>query len=127
MNSSQNDTESVAGVSLNKLIDIALSKKRLSIPISDEEVAIAETTIDEQNCELPEALRDPLSFLHKKRSSTPKIPSSNLRQYGDDLGQELAKVAREGGDISDEVRASMDRDRTLAEQESRQETDGTTQ
>ncbi len=119
MNSEKRPNRSLNGVDSDDLVASILREKGVTIPTSDEEVAQAESEIDEDSVELPASLRDPKTFLSRKVSPEPlRFPRS--RQPIAEFSQELARVAREEGEISQDIKNAMRRDRLKAEDRSRE-------
>lgn len=110
----ERNSDTIAGVAVDDLLDTILRQKGLTIPTTPDEVALAEAEIDEENVHLPESLQNPLAFLHKERQSN-LLHFSQPQQGNDEFREELARVARDGGEISEEIADRMRRDRLEAE------------
>lgn len=114
MSESEKD-ETFAGFEFDDLLAATLRKKGLMIPVSVQEVEKAEAEIDEQTVRLPESLEDPFTFLNRPRRSN-VLRFRRASEPNDGFQEELARVAREGSEISDEVADRMRRDRQEAEE-----------
>jgi|SRR5579883_1320989 len=85
------------------------------VPQTPEEVARAEADFDEESVELPDSLRDPLSIL--KRKNAPRTEPRRSPHIDQSAVDSLACAARNGGDVSLDVEAAMNKDEEDAEGE----------
>jgi hypothetical protein len=100
-------------VNLAELVQRVLLKKGLSLPVTEEEVAAAEDDLAKDNVKLPSSLSEPPDFLSPPRGIRARI-ASQVREPTD-FEQEMARAAREGGQITPELEEKMRRDRIAAE------------
>lgn len=100
---------------LDRLVYESLCSEGKFVPQSPDEVAEAEAALDESAVELPASLRDPLAILKAKRPAWSVIRPVPL----DDVSavENLSCAARNGGELSPEVKAAMDEDEIAADQE----------
>lgn len=98
-----------------RLVYEALCREGKFVPQSPQDVAEAETTLDESAVELPASLRDPLAILKSTR------PTWNVLRPPPPVDvsvvENLSCAARNGGEISPEVERAMDEDEEAADQE----------
>ncbi len=103
-------------VNLGELVQSALLKKGLRLPVTEEEVAAAEEELAKNDVKLPAELAETPDLL----SPPPPVRPRSLTHIGEppDLEQEMARAAREGGQITPETEEKMRLDRLAAESES---------
>lgn len=85
------------------------------IPTTEEDVAFAEAMLSREVVELPEELKDPYPILESIDADCPPIPAAPVPRDAQ-VEENLARAAREGGDIQPEIEQQMRRDRQAAEQ-----------
>lgn len=105
--------KSKGSTSLGKLIHAALGEQGLNLPETADEIARAEEELAVSPPKLPVRLQDPMGFL-APRPAQRLIPPARPLPVSD-VESDLARAAREGGDISTEVEAKMRADRLRAE------------
>ena len=102
---------------LSPFLMAALKSSDLALPETEEEIAAAEEDIGVVDS-LPESLRDPWGFLKPKSEWKPT--HATLRPVpSEEIEAELARAARDGGELSVEVEEKMRLDRAKAEAEAR--------
>jgi hypothetical protein len=88
-----------------------------SIPLSEDEVARAEKEQEKNPVELPKGMEDPTRLLEKIKTSPPVVTNSpSVPKFTE---ENLARAAREGGEITPDVEERMRQDRKEAEDQSR--------
>ena len=103
-------------VNLGDLVQSALLKKGLRLPVSEEEVAAAEDEVAKGDVRLPPSVADPPDFLTPPRPLKPRF--ARHAREPTELEEEMARAAREGGEITPDIEEKMRRDRLEAEAES---------
>jgi hypothetical protein len=102
---------------LTALVNQALRSKGLALPENEDEVAAAERRIaNEAPAPLPARLQSPWGFLTAKGRELPSRPPVGP-SVNDGFEQELARAARSGSKLTDEVQERMRQDRRAAESE----------
>lgn len=99
---------------LERKIYATLRAKGLIIPITAEEVLDAEALMKGNMIELPEELRDPEVILNRSKQKL-SIKFSPLSSSNKETEENLARAAREDGNISPEIEERMRKDREAAE------------
>lgn len=99
----------------DRLIYEAFCEKGAFVPQTPEQVARAEAEFDEESVELPNSLRDPLSIL--KRKNAPRTEPRRSPHIDQSAVDNLACAARNGGEVSPDVEAAMNKDEEDAEGE----------
>ncbi len=102
---------------LSALLDSVLRSSGRTIPVSEDEVRLAEVEVAALNLELPEQLADPYRLLSEDLPRS--MPTATVINEDPTITQELARAAREGSVIPPSVEAAMQRDREAAERASR--------
>lgn len=92
----------------DRLIYEAFCANGAFVPQTPEEVARAEADFDEESVELPDSLRDPLAIL--KRQNAPRAEPKRSPHIDQSAVDNLACAARNGGDVSPDVEAAMNKD-----------------
>jgi len=105
-----------AQVNLGDLVQRAFLKKGLCLPVTEEEVAAAEQELGKAPVRLPASLAEPPDFLSPPRPLKPRFPS--YVREPTELEDEMARAAREGGEITPDLEEKMRRDRLDAESKS---------
>ena len=98
---------------LNRLVFQALERDGSLIPTTPQAVARAEAELDDEDIELPASLADFDSALHL--ASQKHLMDCTPLQIPTGTEENLARAAREGGNVSPEVEAQMRADRAAAE------------
>lgn len=99
---------------MSRELDSALRILGLGMPRTVEEVAAAEKELEKERITLPCSLLDSQAVLTRRPSRV--LPIRPHQNEGDDAArQNLARAAREGGDIPPEIEERMRRDRKKAE------------
>ena len=113
------DILGMADEDFDRLIHMTLRMRGLLMPISIEDVAQAEAEIESNDIQLPESLRDPLSFLNSSRQkeNVLRFPRPEEGSVEQEVTESLARAAREGGDIPAEIQERMRKDRQDAERD----------
>ena len=94
----------------------ALLQKGWVLPQSEEEVRLAEAEIEEMRDELPAELVSHFSLFNRtKRLLKNRHQLSSTAE--DDIGEHLARAARDGGEVPPEIEQRMRQDRERAEEE----------
>lgn len=83
------------------------------VPQSEQDVLRAEAQLAEHPVELPADLADPAAARRRAESA----PRPLRLGHGGDIERDLARAARQGGDIPPEIEQIMRRDRLSAERE----------
>jgi hypothetical protein len=99
----------------DRLIYEAFCVKMAFVPQTPEEVARAEADCDEESVELPDSLRDPRALLGRKNA--PRSAPRRSPHVDQSAVDNLACAARNGGDVSPDVEAAMNKDEEDAEGE----------
>lgn len=105
-----------AQVNLGDLVQRALRKKWLCLPVTEEDVAVAEQELAKHPVTLPASLAEPPDFLSPPRPVKPRF-ASYVREPTE-LEDEMARAAREGREITPDLEEKMRRDRLEAESKS---------
>lgn len=111
-NNSKDDCENTKD--LERKIYATLRAKGLIIPITAQEVLDAETLMKGNMVEIPKELRDPEVILNRAKQKL-SIKSSPLFSSNKEVEENLARAAREDGNISPEIDDRMRKDREAAE------------
>ena len=102
-------------VELQSLIYRFLCATGRIVPQTEDDVAHAEATVDEDRVELPQSLlRPPVRPPSHDVAKATGLPMGSLTP----MGENLARAARSGKDIPPEVLRRMKKDRERAERES---------
>jgi hypothetical protein len=102
---------------LEEQLNAVMRALGLQIPTTDDEVRHAEIELAASGAELPAALRDP-SFLYRKLDCDAALDAVQAEfSANDQTVSNLARAAREGGDISETVETAMRRDRQQSERQ----------
>jgi len=102
---------------LEEQLNAVMRTLGLQIPTTDVEVRQAEIELAASSAELPAALRDP-SFLYRKLDCDTASDSIEADfSANDQTVSNLARAAREGGNISETVETAMRRDRQQSERQ----------
>ena len=105
---------------LERKIYATLRSKGLIIPITAQEVLDAEAMMKGNMIELPEELRDPEVILNRSKQKL-SIKFSPLSSSNKEMEENLARAAREDGNISPEIEERMRKDREVAEKKHKNE------
>ena len=105
---------------LERKIYATLRSKGLIIPITAQEVLDAEAMMKGNMIELPEELRDPEVILNRSKQKL-SIKFSPLSSSNKEMEENLARAAREDGNISPEIEERMKKDREVAEKKHKNE------
>ena len=109
---------------LEKELFEALKRFGWTIPQTEREVEKAEEEIERNLVTLPNSLRDPSKLLDKLHN--PSQPLTHRSSLTDSTTMEqLARAAREGGEITPEVEERMRHDRKAAEEKKQNGSQGT--
>jgi hypothetical protein len=92
------------------LVFEAFKRSGAFLPQTPEEVAAAETEMEEARIELPLSLRDPMAILKKAVRSTVVLPFPNRPAVDPEAVENMACAAKHGSDIPPEVLARMEAD-----------------
>jgi hypothetical protein len=96
----------------------ALRAQGFLIPVSEAEVEQVELEMARDDVEMPAVLQDPHFLEHAvERHAEAFKPNVDVVGGFDGAAENLARAAREGGTISPEVDAQMQRDRERAERQ----------
>lgn len=95
-------------------LDAALRILGYGMPKTEAEVAAAEAWLSGQEMILPESIRDSSAIL--RRGGGPSLPLRPINQDGTTCVN-LARAAREGGTINEDIEARMRADREEAERD----------
>jgi len=99
---------------LDPVIYAWLKKTGHVIPTTLEDVLRVEIALDEQSRALPEELADPEPLLQRLDQQVESKPLRIVPLFSPDQGvveKALARAARQGGEIPDEIEERMRRDR----------------
>lgn len=110
-------TKNKISTNLGHLIHSALGGSRLRLPETDDEVASAESDLAASPSALPARLQDPMGFLNAP--ATGRVIARARDASSGEVEADLARAAREGGQVSSEVDAKMRADRLKAEADAR--------
>lgn len=105
--------KSAMQISLGDLLYAALLKKGLRLPFTADEVAAAERDLAEHGVTLPSSLAEPPDF-HSPPRPIKLVADKSLGRPAD-LEEDMARAAREGGEITEDVEEKMKQDRLAAE------------
>jgi hypothetical protein len=105
-----------AQVNLGDLVHRALVKKGLCLPVTEGEVAAAEQDLAKHPMKLPASLAELPDFLSPSRPLRPRF--AGFVREPTELEDEMARAAREGGEITPDLEEKMRRDRLEAESKS---------
>jgi len=94
-----------------------LARLGWGIPLSEEEVAKAEGELEKSPVDIPIGLEDPSRLLKKIDSN--QLVTKSLGHTDPGTVDNLARAAREGGEIPPDVEERMKHDRDLAESKNR--------
>ena len=104
-------SESLTAV--EKEVFAALRRLGWTMPVTTTEVERAEQELEQHPVTLPDSLRNPDSVF--QRLHNPEPANNGDTSSLNDCEQNLARAAREGGNISPETEQQMQRDRDTAE------------
>jgi hypothetical protein len=107
------------GSSLTRLVSDALKARKLTLPETEDEIAAAEAEIADQKEPLPPALQNPWGFLDANARLKLRAPESPPTD--EEVERELARAARAGGTLTEEVLERMRRDRAAAEAKAKED------
>lgn len=99
---------------IERKIYATLRAKGLIIPITAQEVLDAEAIMKDNMVELPKELRDPDVILNRAKQKL-SIKFTPLSSSNKEIEENLARAAREDGNISPEIENRMRKDREAAE------------
>lgn len=105
--------------SLTRLVADALKSRKLTLPETEEEIAAAEAEIADQKEPLPPALQNPWGFLDA--NARLKLRALERPPTDEEVERELARAARAGGTLTEEVLERMRRDRVAAEAKAKED------
>ncbi|MGH1362751.1 MAG: hypothetical protein ACRBF0_04285 [Calditrichia bacterium] len=105
-------------ISEKKLYEL-FQNENLVFPKNKEEVAKAERRMEEKKYTLPTDLQEPTKLLRLLRNNTRQDKCLKSETTPNpEVEENMARAAREGGNISPEIEAIMQRDRAKAESKS---------
>ena len=99
------------------IIEQALRSTGCLLPENEDDVRRSESRIDIEKVSLPNLLRDPVATLARGKYVLKNGLSSDLSPENstpNKIQQDLRRAARNGGSISDEIQARMQKDRAAA-------------
>ena len=103
---------------VNNLGDKTVHKHLKSLgyvfPQNKEDFEKLEQEVSETKISKPESFKDPLKFIGRKLKKY-----QQQEQSSETYEQNLAQAAREGNEISDEVKKQMDKDKKISKQKIR--------
>ncbi len=109
---------------VEKALDSTLRDQALLFPRTTDDVANIEAEVDLEDVPTPNSNRF-RQFLRKRTSSKLVRLENKNPILENDIGENLAMAARNGGDIPKDVRMKMDADRKMAEKSKRTPPDAT--
>lgn len=111
----ENNGPSQNRVSVERHVLDAMRSLGWIIPTTEADVAYAEAMLCREVVELPEELKDPYQILDSIDADCLPIQAAPVPRDAQ-VEENLARAAREGGDIQPEIEQQMRRDRQAAEQ-----------
>jgi hypothetical protein len=107
------------GSSLTRLVSDTLRARKLTLPETEDEIAAAEAEIAQDREPLPLALQNAWGFLDANARLKLRAPESPL--IDEEVERELARAARAGGTLTEEVLEQMRKDRAAAEAKAKED------
>lgn len=107
------------GSSFTRLVSDALRARKLTLPETEDEIAAAEAEIAHDRERLPLALQNAWGFLDANARLKLRAPESP--PINEEVERELARAARAGGTLTDEVLERMRKDRAAAEAKAKED------
>ena len=107
------------GSSLTRLVSDALRARKLTLPETEDEIAAAEAEIADDTEPLPPALQNRWGFLDANARLKLRAPASPPAD--EKVERELARAARAGGALTEEVLERMRKDRAAAEAKAKED------
>jgi hypothetical protein len=107
------------GSSLTRLVSDALRARKLTLPETEDEIAAAEAEIAHDREPLPLALQNAWGFLDANARLKLRAPESP--PIDEEVERELARAARAGGTLTEEVLERMRKDRAAAEAKAKED------
>lgn len=97
---------------LGSLLEAAIKKRGLAVPTTEAEIAAIEKELEAGDAAYPARLREVPDF---SSSARPRFRLAGPAVLDEATSSEMARAAREGGEIPKDIEEKMARDRQKAE------------